>query len=111
MQLGIDITSEPGDLYLVKRCTDYNSLSPSSVIGNYQFHVKKMMNLSDPQADSGEMFLQLVEEVLKYPIITHEYMDFAQLVTKYRQPALVIYCPKDHPEYETIKWEMFKARE
>ena len=33
------------------------------------------------------------------------------MVTKYRQQNLIVFCPKNHPQYETIKRELFRARQ
>lgn len=32
------------------------------------------------------------------------------MYTKYRSPLVLVYCPEDHEDYETIKRELFRAR-
>ena len=60
---------------------------------------------------STEIYVEIIQKVLNSPVIVDDFMSFAQLYSKYQSPTLVVYCPRDHPNFEQIKNDVFKVRQ
>lgn len=109
-KLGIDTENGLGDLYVVKECTEINQLKPTHHLSGKGFYVKKVNNILDTEK-ATEYFVDIISIALAFTVITHDFMSFAQLYSKYRSPSLVVFCEKDHPDYEKIVTEVYKARQ
>ena len=109
-RLGIDTNGEFGDWYLLKECTKYNQLQTTVNFQEKNFYVQKINNICDI-SKGIEYHIQLVNIALSFPIIVHDFMGFAQLYSKYQSPTLIVYWEKDHPNYDKILEETYKARQ
>jgi len=108
-KLGIDTEGAIGDLYLIKECTKSNMLDATVNLDGKEIHVKKVNNISDV-TQSTKLYIDIVSIVLAFPVVVHDFMTFAQFYTKYQSPAIIIYCDKNHPDYEKILAEAHKSR-
>lgn len=103
-KLGINTDpSAIGDLYQVRRCTRSNELVGTVTFGRTQLEVQRLMNVLLTEGDAIDMFVRIIETVFKSPIIVHEFMSFAQLYTKFKTQMVILYCDKEHPEFDRYK--------
>ena len=87
-----------------------NQLETTTNIGGKELYCRKINNILDTDK-ATDLYVDIVSIALAFPIVVHDFMSFAQLFTKYQSPSLIVYCDQNHPDYENILAETFKARQ
>jgi hypothetical protein len=88
--LGIDTEGEVGDLYYIKESNDINQLECTANLEGKSLYCSKIMNISDP-TKATEQYVDIISIALRFPIIVDDFMNFAQLITRYQSPSIIVY--------------------